>query len=289
MDKLVELKKLSKVYANKHVLRNISLTIYENQINAILGRNGTGKSTLLRLIAGLERPSSGKIHYSNKKIKIGYVPERFPKNIRFTPSEYLLYIGKMSGMPKTDLMKRIDDLLFRFQLGELNGQKIMELSKGNIQKVGLIQAILQKPNLLILDEPLSGLDSEAQDELVKVIKELKQDGTSILLTYHESNMFESIVENTFYLHNGSISKTKTIENNSIKLLVVRNVEKSIVKEWDEVIGVEEKDKELYIYVTVKSSDAILFRVLQLQGSIETVSTVTLDEEWRESHEIINKI
>ncbi|MFS0673571.1 ABC transporter ATP-binding protein [Ornithinibacillus sp. 179-J 7C1 HS] len=278
MDKLVEIKNISKVYTNKNVLRNISLTINQSQIFAILGENGTGKSTLLRIIAGIERPSSGKIYYPNKKIKIGYVPERFPKDIRFTPSEYLLYMGKLNGSSNDYLTKRIDDLLHRFQLDGLDRQRIMELSKGNIQKVGLIQAILQKPNLLILDEPLSGLDSESQDELVNIIGELKQQGTTILLTYHESNVFESIVDNTFYLQNGNISEAESIEKESIKLLVVRDVEKSLVKEWNEIIQVEEKDKQLYLYVPIKESDLILSRVLQLEGSIEAVSTVIVDED-----------
>lgn len=278
MDKLVELKNISKIYTNKNVLRNISLTINQKQIFAILGGNGTGKSTLLRIIAGIERPSSGKIYYPNKKIKIGYVPERFPKDIRFTPSEYLHYMGKMNGTSNDSLTKIIDVLLHRFQLDGLDSQRIMELSKGNIQKVGLIQAILQKPNLLILDEPLSGLDSESQDELVEIIGELKQQGTTILLTYHESNVFESIVENTFYLDNGNISETETIEKESIKLLVVRDVEKSLVKEWNEIIQVKEKDKQLYLYVPVKESDVILSRILKLEGSIEAVSTVIVDED-----------
>ena len=278
MDKLVELKNISKVYTNKNVLRDVSLTINKKQILAILGGNGTGKSTLLRMIAGIERPSSGKVNYPNKNIKIGYVPERFPKNIRFTPSEYLLYMGRMSGNSKGYLIEKMDDLLHRFQLDGLKNQRIMELSKGSIQKVGLIQAILQKPNLLILDEPLAGLDAEAQEALVEIIGELKQQGTTILLTYHESNIFESIVENTFYLHHGNISEINSIEKETIKLLVVRNVEKSLVKGWEEILQVEEKDKQLSLYVPVKESDVVLLRVLQLKGSIEAVSTVKLDDD-----------
>lgn len=278
MGKLVELNNISKVYSNKDVLRNVSVTINQKQIIAILGGNGTGKSTLLRIIAGIEQPSSGKIHYPKKQIKIGYVPERFPKDIRFSPSEYLHYMGKMNGTSNDDLTKRIDDLLHRFQLDGLDSKRIMELSKGNIQKVGLIQAILQKPNLLILDEPLSGLDSESQDELVKIIGELKQQGTTILLTYHESNVFESIVETTFYLDKGNISETASMDKESIKLLVVTGVKKSLVQEWHEIIQMEEKDKQLYLYVPVKESDVILSRVLKLEGSIVGVSTVIVDED-----------
>ncbi|ONK23492.1 hypothetical protein BLX87_10835 [Bacillus sp. VT-16-64] len=163
---LVELEKVNKNYKKKQVLREISLSIEENQIIAILGGNGTGKSTLLRLIAGIEQPSSGRIIYSDKHIRIGYVPERFPKHLRFTPREYLYYMGKISGISKENLQERIEHYLQRFQLETLNNQRIMELSKGNIQKVGIIQAILNDPELIILDEPLSGLDYQAQQDLV---------------------------------------------------------------------------------------------------------------------------
>lgn len=276
MEKLVKLENISKVYTNKHILRNISLTIHTNQVIAVLGGNGTGKSTLLRIIAGIERPSSGKINYPNKNMQIGYVPERFPKNIRFTPSEYLLYMGKMGGASKDYLTERIENLLYRFQLNRLNNHRIMDLSKGNIQKVGFIQAILEKPDLLILDEPLSGLDFEAQEELVKIIGELKRLGTTILITFHESNIFDSIVESTFYLHDGVISETESVGKESIKLLVIRNVEKTFVQEWSEILKVVEKDQHLYLYVPVKESDVILSRVLELRGSIESVSTDTLE-------------
>lgn len=277
MEKLVELKNISKGYTNKTILNKISLSLNRKQIYAILGGNGTGKSTLLRLIAGIESPSSGEIHYSNH-IKIGYVPERFPKGIRFTPSEYLQYMGKMSGTSTKTLTKRIGDLLHRFKMDELKNQRIMDLSKGNIQKVGIIQAVLMNPNLVILDEPLSGLDTAAQEELVKILVELKQEGSTILLTYHESHIFESLVDNTFYLHNGKISSVKPLERKSIKLLVVRNIDKSLVHTWDEIIQLEEKDNQLFIYVSVNESDATISRVLQHNGSIEAVSTVSEHHE-----------
>src|SRR5699024_8506153 len=178
MGKLVELEQISKIYTNQYVLRNISLTIDENQIIAILGGNGTGKSTLLRMISGIERPSSGNVVYSRKNIKIGYVPERFTKQLRFTPSEYLNYIGKISGISGANLKKMIPDFLRRFQLEKLNNHWIRDLSKGNIQKVGIIQSVMQQPDLFILDEPASGLDFHAQQELLMIIKELKEHGTT---------------------------------------------------------------------------------------------------------------
>ncbi|AMR06079.1 ABC transporter ATP-binding protein [Bacillus thuringiensis] len=280
MGKLVELKNISKVYTNKNVLRDISLTIDEGEIIAILGGNGTGKSTILRIIAGLECPSSGKVIYPKKSIRVGYVPERFSKLLRFTPSEYLNYVGKIDGLSKEYLTKRIPYLLNRFQLKALNDQWIMNLSKGNIQKVGIIQAILQNPELLILDEPISGLDLHAQQELLTVLKELKEQGTTILLTYHESNIFESLVEKTYDLNNGLISKVNSvkIEQEKIKLLEVKQIDDSHVKQWHEVISMEKKDNNLLLYVHLKNSDVILSRVLQLKGSIDSVSTIDFDRK-----------
>ena len=279
MNKLVELENVSKTYPNKKVLSNISLDIYENQVIAILGGNGTGKSTILQIIAGLERPSSGKVIYAEQTMKISYVPERFPKHLRFTPSEYLNYIGKISGCSSEYLNKRIPYLLHRFQLDTLNTHWIRDLSKGNVQKVGIIQAILKQPKLLILDEPISGLDLHAQQELMAVMKELKAQGTTILLTYHESTILETLVDNIYYLHNGLLSKDNLNmnDNEQTKLIVVKQLDEQIVKQWHEVIHMESRDNRLLLYVHATNSDAILARILQQQGSIEYVSTQNFDD------------
>ncbi|GGN64923.1 ABC transporter ATP-binding protein [Oceanobacillus indicireducens] len=275
---LVELKDIDKTYDRKSVLKNISLTIDTQEIIAILGGNGVGKSTLLRIIAGMERPSSGKIIFRNKKMNIGYVPERFPKNIRFTPEEYLNYTAKISGMPESIMNKSIPDLLKRFKLEQFNNQWVMNLSKGNIQKVGIIQAIIKRPDLLILDEPLSGLDSLAQQELLEIIKELKKEGTTILLTYHESNLFHKVIDTTYRVENGVLTKETDIVKEPIKLLEVEYLNESHVEKWDEIISIERKKDKLLLYVQAKDSDKILYRLLQLQGSIIRVVTVEAPEE-----------
>ena len=270
---LVELLNIGKIYDRKQVLHDISLTIDKQQIIAILGGNGVGKSTLLRIIAGMERPSSGKIRFQNKKITIGYAPERFPKNIRFTPGEYLNYTGKISGMPESMINKSIPVLLKRFKLEQFNDQWVMNLSKGNIQKVGIIQAIIKRPDLLILDEPLSGLDSLAQQELLRMMKELKKEGTTILLTYHESNLFEKVIDATYRMENGILTKTTDIVKEPIKLLEVERLDESNVEKWDEIINIEKKTDRLLLYVHAKDSDKLLYRILQSEGSINRVVTV----------------
>lgn len=274
---LVELRNIGKTYDRKNVLHDISLTIDKQQIIAILGGNGVGKSTLLRIMAGIERPSTGKIIFQNKKVNIGYGPERFPKNIRFTPGEYLNYVGKISGMPESIIKKSIPELLERFKLEQFNSQWVMSLSKGNIQKVGIIQAIMQRPDLLILDEPLSGLDSLAQQELLKIIKEFKKEGTTILLTYHESNLFEKVIDTTYHVKNGLLTKAIDITNEPIKLVEVEYLDNSHVEKWKEVINVEKKEDKLLLYVHAKDSDKVLYRILQLQASIQRVVPVQTQE------------
>lgn len=281
MGKLVELENISKVYTNNNVLRNISLTLDKGHVIAVLGGNGVGKSTLLQIIAGVEQPSSGKVYYDNRNIKIGYVPERFPKLIRFTPSEYLNYIGKISGITKALIKNTIPDLLDRFRLKELDNQRIMNLSKGNIQKVGIIQAIMQRPELLILDEPTSGLDFHAQQELLAIIKELKEVGTTILLTYHESTIFGNVIDTAYYLNQGLLTKTNGIIKEPIKLLEIEHINESYVTQWDEVLYVEKMNHKLLLYVHLKNTDKILYRILQLQGSIHRV--VTIDNTMEKLH------
>lgn len=272
MATLFELKNISKEFGNKKVLHNISLTIDQNEIITFLGGNGSGKSTLLKIIAGIELPSSGKVNYYDKEIKIGYVPERFPKLIRFTPVEYLNSIGRISGLSQAFLKKAVPDLLYRFQLEELKNEWIMNLSKGNIQKVGIIQAILPKPELLILDEPFSGLDSHAQKELLTIIKELKDKGTTILITNHEANIFE-MVETAYGIRNGLISPIINGKKEPIKLLEVKRLDESHVLKWNEVLHMEKKKNRLLLYVQLKNSDKVLYRILELQGSISRVETV----------------
>lgn len=275
MRKFIEIENVSKVYSNKKVINNLSLTVDSGKVIAILGGNGTGKSTLLRLIACVEAPSSGKIIYSDKNCHIGYVPERFPKGLHFTPSEYLFYMGKINGIPKTELKKMIRDYLQRFKLKEFDDRRISELSKGNIQKVGIIQAILKKPQLFILDEPLSGLDSNAQQELLIIIKELKQQGTTTIITYHESNVLEPIVDIHYILKDGVISKENKPNKGKklLKLLKVKYVDELQMKEWEKVISIEEQEDLLLLYVEKKHSDHVLSEILKLNGSIESVVSV----------------
>lgn len=272
MGVLVKLDRISKRYSNKQILQDITLKVMDQQVISILGGNGTGKSTLLRLIAGLDRPSSGKVTYATNQLTIGYVPERFPKLIRFTPSEYLTSIGKMNGISAASLDQTIADYLERFRLNDVAHQRIHDLSKGNIQKVGIIQAIVARPDLLILDEPISGLDLYAQNELLLIIDELKAQGTTIILTYHEANMFENIVDTTYMLKDGYLSKTDRVERDieQLKLIEITQIDDTDIEDWEGVVSFEKYDDQLILYVLQSKSNNVLANILQLQGNIHRV-------------------
>jgi len=273
MNQLVALKNIKKKYGKKTILYDMSLSMNEKQVIAILGGNGSGKSTFLRISAGIERPDSGQVVYVDKNIQIGYTPERFPKYLRFTPNEYLYYIGRISGISEAKLKQRISSLLHRFQLDKWSDRRIDTLSKGNIQKVGIIQAILPQPELLILDEPLSGLDFPAQQELLLILDELKQRGTAILLTYHEAPIFEEVVDQIYYIDDGHLTEEKLVEKDAVKVIEVKGLTDIDVQEWNELINKERRENSLLLYVNSENSDQILSRILELQGSIEYVGNI----------------
>ncbi|MFD1066442.1 ABC transporter ATP-binding protein [Oceanobacillus locisalsi] len=280
MNQLVALKDIKKTYGKKNVLRDVSLHVKEKQIIALLGGNGSGKSTFLRIAAGIERPDAGQVIYVDKNIRIGYVPERFPKYLRFTPEEYLHYIGKINGIPEAVLKQRMASLLHRFQLHTWRDRRINTLSKGNIQKVGIMQAILQQPDVLILDEPLSGLDFPAQQEFVSILSELKEQGTTTLLTYHEASSFENVVDHTYYIKDGHLQEEQASEKEVIKQIEVKGINVTDVQEWKEILDIVQREDNLLLSVRSENSNQILTKILALQGSVESVGNIDLkrDEE-----------
>ncbi|GAA0350122.1 ABC transporter ATP-binding protein [Oceanobacillus oncorhynchi subsp. oncorhynchi] len=278
MKQLIELRHINKKYGKKTILYDMSLSMNEKQIIAILGGNGSGKSTFLRIAAGVERPDSGQIVYADKNIRTGYVPERFPNYLRFTPNEYLHYTGRISGISEDGIKQRISSLLHRFQLDKWSDRRISTLSKGNIQKVGIIQAILPQPELLILDEPLSGLDFPAQQELILILGELRERGTSILLTYHEAPVFEEIVDQTYYIKAGRLTEERIQEKDAVKLIEVKGLKDKDVQEWNEILHKERRENSMLLYVNSENSDQILSRILELQGRVEYVGNIDFNKE-----------
>ncbi|MBP5290097.1 MAG: ATP-binding cassette domain-containing protein [Paludibacteraceae bacterium] len=162
----------------QQVLDDVSLTIGEGEVVGLLGPNGAGKSTLMKILVGLREPTSGSVQVP-PKAEIGYLPEQNPLYEDMYVREYLAFmarLGKVSG-------ERIDEVVGETGLTPEAHKKIGQLSKGYRQRVGLCQALLQNPKLLILDEPTTGLDPNQLDDIRALIRRLGQDRMIILSTH----------------------------------------------------------------------------------------------------------
>ncbi|MCP2339694.1 ABC transporter ATP-binding protein [Actinomadura rupiterrae] len=171
------------------VLRDVTLALGPGDIIELTGPNGAGKSTLLRLLAGLHRPRRGKI--TERPASIGYAPERFPADQPFTVTTYLAHMCALHNLPR-DASQHWTHLL---NLDHLLNTPLPELSKGSAQKVGLIQALLPSPKLLLLDEPFSGLDAATLAQLPELLATLAANGTTIVLSDHQRLLHHPAITN----------------------------------------------------------------------------------------------
>ncbi|WP_433170510.1 ATP-binding cassette domain-containing protein [Actinoallomurus sp. CA-150999] len=164
------------------VLTDVDLEVWPADILTVTGGNGSGKSTLLRIIAGLSSPSSGRL--TRTAGVVGYVPERFPAHERMSALAYLRHVGRIRGLRTPAATRRAADLLDRLALAGGADTPIRRLSKGNAQKVAVAQALLVRPDLLILDEPWSGLDASVHPTLGALMAETARDGGAVIFTDH---------------------------------------------------------------------------------------------------------
>jgi ABC-type multidrug transport system ATPase subunit len=166
------------------VLRDVTLTVPRGRVIEVNGANGAGKSTLLRLLAGVVPPVRGRV--SGRPARVGYAPERFPAAQPFTARAYLRHMARIRGVPAN----RVATWSERLSFTEMLDVRLPELSKGSAHKVGLIQALIASPGLLVLDEPFAGLDAHTRKSLPDLLSELATAGTSIVVSDHQGDLRE---------------------------------------------------------------------------------------------------
>lgn len=205
---MLKVKNVTKYYGDFKAVDNLSFEVGKGEIFGLLGVNGAGKTTTFRMIMNLITPSSGEITFNNKKIdydvtdKIGFLTEERSLLTKLTVREQMIFYGKLKSLKEEVILKRLDKLLKRFNIEEYKDRKINTLSKGNQQKVQFISAIINEPELLILDEPFSGLDPINIELFKSVILELKQKGTSIIFSSHRMDHVELFCEKLVILVKG---------------------------------------------------------------------------------------
>ena len=198
-----------KSFGEKEVLRDVSLNVKGGSALGLLGRNGAGKTTTIRIVMGVFYPDKGDVLIDGKqidrnKIRIGYMPEErglYPKKLI---NEQLIYLAMLRGMNKSDARKACDKWLERMGMSEHKTKKLETLSKGNQQKIQLAATLMCDPQIVILDEPFSGLDPVNAMLLKDVINEMIEGGAIVLFSSHQMNYIEEFCESISVLNSGRI-------------------------------------------------------------------------------------
>ncbi|MGU3473307.1 ATP-binding cassette domain-containing protein [Paenibacillus sp. D51F] len=202
---IITLSNISKSYEKRKILSSVNLSVQPGHVYMLQGSNGSGKSTLIKIAANLVAPSSGiRKVAACKTITIGYAPDHLPK-LKLSSSEYLRYMGRIAGMDKHVLTDKILELHRLFQLDPDSSSYLLHYSKGMLQKVNLMQASLQKPDLLLLDEPLSGLDAVSQAHLLEALQKINRQGTAVVAAVHDSLLIEALGGTMLQLNKGILS------------------------------------------------------------------------------------
>lgn len=205
----LKIDRVSKQYKNKIAVDRISIQM-QTGVHGLLGANGAGKTTLMRMICGILKPTSGSISLDGMDVSaedyravLGYLPQDFGYYPEFTGKDFLLYMAALKGIGKVQAKRRAEELLSFVALQESAGKKIKTYSGGMKQRLGIAQALLNQPKLLVLDEPTAGLDPKERVRFRNLIEELGQDSI-VLLSTHIVSDIEHIADDVMMMKDGQL-------------------------------------------------------------------------------------
>ena len=281
-DSILSVKHVSKVYAGEiRAVTDVSFEVPAGQILGFLGPNGAGKTTTMRIITGFMPPTAGSVTVNghdifsdpiNARRQIGYLPEHPPLYLEMTPVEYLDFVAKIKGVARKQIKERIDYVMDKCALQEVSRRLIGNLSKGFRQRVGLAQALIHDPKVLILDEPTIGLDPKQIREIRELIRSLQGNHTIVLSTHilHEVSM---ICDRALIINRGNIVADDTLANlggpgpSASKLFIrLATPGKDVVGRLEKIEGV----------ISVSESDQPGAFVLDLESREETSPNISLE-------------
>lgn len=207
---MLEVKHLTKSFGTMKAVNDVSFTIQEGTILGLIGQNGAGKSTTFRLILDFLSSDQGEVLWKGRKLTdkdyniIGYLPEERGLYPKISIEEQLIYFAKLRGKTKQEIIPKIDFWMDKFQVKGKKTDKVKSLSKGNQQKVQLIATLIHEPELIILDEPFSGLDPVNAELLKDGIIELKEKGSCVIFSSHNMDNVEKICDHLVMLRDGEM-------------------------------------------------------------------------------------
>ena len=275
---MLKVENVTKYYGDVLAVDDLSFTINDGEIFGLLGVNGAGKTTTFRMIMSLLEPTKGTINLNGEPVgydvseRIGFLTEERSLLTKLTVKEQVVYYATLKGMKESDILKKLDYWLDRFGISEYKNRKIKELSKGNQQKIQFITAIIHEPDLLVLDEPFTGLDPINVELFMSVIREFKEKGKMIIFSSHRMEHVELFCEKLVILLKG-----KTVLSGSLKEIkknyrkkVIRingNVDMDAIRNCKGVIEVNEE--ALDIIVKIESDEYVedVFKIVKKGSDI----------------------
>ena len=246
MEPIITIKNLSKSYGNKEVLKDINLEVYRGEVIGYIGPNGAGKSTTVKIMLGLIGEYDGEINILGQDIKkegidykrkIGYVPETGDIYENLTAREYLTFIGELYGMDYEEADVKAERLMELFGIKDVYDSRISSYSKGMRQKTLIISALINDPDILFLDEPLSGIDENSVRVFKEVLAELAKGGKTIFYSSHIMEVVEKLSSRIVLINNGEIVADGNIED-----LKQVSMEGSLEKIFNELTGFKEHEE-----------------------------------------------
>jgi gliding motility-associated ABC transporter ATP-binding subunit GldA len=237
---------LTKAYGPQKAVNDINFEVKKGEIVGFLGPNGAGKSTTLKIATSYLPPSGGRVvvggydvvaHPMEVKRITGYLPEHNPLYLDLYVHEFLTFVGRLYGLKGAGLKRRVDEMIRLCGLGREQNKKIENLSKGYRQRIGLAQALIHDPAVLILDEPTSGLDPNQLLEIRKLIRDISQDKTVIFST-HIMQEVEAICERVVVINKGEIVANDRLEN----LMANKGNQASVIVEFETSVDTLEMER-----------------------------------------------
>jgi len=294
---------VTKSYQNTIALDRISFEIEEGEVFGYIGPNGAGKTTTIKILVGLIGDFKGSVHVGKFRMPgekqdasrlLGYMPQDVAFQEWRTFEETLMTFGLLSGLKKGELGNRIEEVLDAVGLGRERKKKVTYLSGGMVQKLGFAQALLHSPSLLVLDEPLAGLDPESRYQIKSTLKDISKNGTTIFFSSHILSDVQDIAGRIGIINRGKILKTGTLAELKAQfdvtndILIVLSNEARRIGDLGKIEGVESvgftESNRLHLRVNIKAdSDKVIhqavLKVIEQGGQIRSISpsSQSLDE------------
>ncbi|MET7280354.1 ABC transporter ATP-binding protein [Kribbella sp. NPDC005582] len=265
---VVRLTGVSKRYGRREILREVDLGIEAGELLALVGANGSGKSTVLKLMVGLSRPTSGTVRRTARIVS--YVPDVFTSHDRLSASAYLRHLGRIRGLSAAAARERSSVLLERLALTGGADIPMRKLSKGNAQKVALAQALLTPPELLVLDEPWAGLDATAHETLRELLTETARAGAAVAFTEHSTDTVRSTATRTCELHDRALHDVSKAPTTLTEIVLAPGPD----LDWSghpEVVEVHRSTSGTTLAVVTGQHDAVLLTALSQGCSVRQVN------------------